>query len=117
MIMREPATNRDQTSTNTAGDFGNYLVTGDVELSDKPFRLAQGFGGFYFGVDNAADRVCSNVDAKCQDSRVEGQVFASLKGIVTFSFNVTRVSPRVAADFDVDSGFVAPLTPAANCPQ
>jgi len=102
-------------STGQPGDFGNFLVTGDVEIGDA-FRLDQGFGGFFNGVDDAAQRVCSNVAAKCQDSREAGQVFAKLVGVVGLSFDVTRVSPRVAADIDVDSGFVAPGTPDANCP-
>ena len=102
-------------STGLAGDFGNFLVTGDVEISDK-FNADSEFSGFWFTVADNADKVCSNVANKCQDSRVLGQTFSSLIGIVNVDFNVTRVSPRSAADFNSTPSFVTDNTPADNCP-
>jgi hypothetical protein len=100
-----------------ARDFGNWLVTGDVEIGTT-FRFPQAFGGFFRDdAPNAVplnQRTCANAGAsKCQDSRVQGQAFTSLVGIVDFSFNVHRVSPRSAADI-VGPAFVAANTGA--CP-
>ncbi|MDP2344591.1 MAG: hypothetical protein Q8O67_26815 [Deltaproteobacteria bacterium] len=104
-------------TTSTAADFGNFLVTGDVEISDS-LNLDQEFSGFWFPdhVPNNADKVCTNLANKCEDSRALGQTFTKLVGIVNFSFGVHRVNPRGAADFEVTPGFVAEGTPAANCP-
>ncbi len=104
-------------STGTAADFGNFLVTGDVEISDS-FNLDQEFSGFWFAdhVPNNADKVCTNLANKCQDSRALGQTFTKLVGIVSVSFNVTRVNPRGSADFEVTPGLVEEGSPAANCP-
>ena len=97
-----------------ARDFSNFLVTGDVEVGDL-FRLEQGFGGFFDStlVADNANKTCANVANKCQDSRVDGQVFTTLTGVVNFSFNVHRVNPRSAADISATPGFVAQGT--GNC--
>jgi hypothetical protein len=109
--------NRNATGDAFARDFGNFLVTGDVEIGDL-FRLDQSFGGFFDStrVPDNEDKTCANVAQKCEDSRVDGQTFTKLVGIVNFSFNVHRVNPRDAADLAVSSGFVAANTPAGNCP-
>jgi hypothetical protein len=89
-----------------ARDFGTFLVTGDVEIGTQ-FRLDQSFGGFFpMSIANNADKECG--DPKCEDSREVGQSFTSLKGIVSYSFNVHRVSPRI--DSDISAAFVAPDT-------
>ncbi|HEY1098999.1 MAG TPA: hypothetical protein VGF99_08720, partial [Myxococcota bacterium] len=102
-----------------ARDFGNFLVTGDVEIGDA-FRLSQSFGGFFRAdAPNAIPdtaKTCANVANKCQDSRVAGQEFTSLIGIVDYNFNVNRVNPRTAADI-TGVTLVAAGTPAANCPS
>jgi hypothetical protein len=102
-----------------ARDFGYFLVTGDVEVGDL-FRLEQSFGGFF--LDNTANdipdtaKTCDNVADKCEDSRVVGQTFTKLVGVVDFAYDVHRVNPRNADDIDVSTGFVAANTPAGNCP-
>ena len=79
-----------------AQDFGNFLVTGDVEIGGD-FFIGQSFGGFFDSATAAANKTCA--DPKCEDSRVQGQAFSSLTGIVGFSFGVHRVNPRSTADF------------------
>jgi hypothetical protein len=104
------------TGTPFARDFGNFLVTGDIEIGDA-FKLEQSFGGFFRNDDpnTIADtaKLCTNLANKCEDSRVAGQLFTSFVGIVDFNFNVNRVNPRTAADITGVS-FVAPNT--GNCP-
>jgi len=79
-----------------AQDFGNFLVTGDVEIGND-FFIGQSFGGFFDSATAAAQKTCA--DPKCEDSRVQGQTFTSLTGVVSFSFGVHRVNPRTTADF------------------
>ncbi len=90
-------------------DFGYFLVTGDVEIGTQfnPY-LDTPFGGYWSGLmfDDPA-RNCDNTAAKCADSRELGQTFTSLTGVVNFSFDVHRVNPRSAADFQPNTLFAA----------
>jgi hypothetical protein len=96
-----------------ARDFSNFLVTGDVEVGSQ-FFLPQAFGGFFDTSIPVTERTCENRAQKCQDSRVDGQAFTSLVGIINFSFDVHRLNPRSALDIDATPGFVQPGT--GNCP-
>lgn len=92
-------------------DFGYWTVTGGAEIGTS---YDDSFGGFWKNVAfNTVDRTCENVVNKCQDSRVAGQTFTSLKGIVNYSFGVYRVNPRNVADIQPPSLFVAEGT--GNC--
>ncbi len=100
-----------------ARDFGNFLVTGDVEVGTQ-FFVPQAFGGFYRNdAPNAVpttSQTCENAATqKCQDSRASNSAFTSLVGIVNFSFDVHRVNPRSASDYG-GATFVDPGT--GNCP-
>jgi hypothetical protein len=98
-----------------ARDFGYFLVSGDIEVGDL-FRLEQSFGGFFVANTQDASKTCANVGEKCEDSRIVGQTFDKLIGIVNLSYDVHRVNPRDENDIDVSTGFVDADTPAGNCP-
>jgi hypothetical protein len=79
----------------TEGDFGNFLVTGDVELAND-FFLFPGFAGSFAQSVAQADRDCDH--ARDCDSRALDQEFTSLTGIVRFKFGRHEVSPRLVTD-------------------
>jgi hypothetical protein len=82
---------------NVPRDFGNFLITGDVEVG-RFYFLEQSFSGRWVDVPEA-QQTCANVANKCGDSRVQ-DLAIGVTGLVQYDFSVHRIMPRTVADID-----------------
>lgn len=89
---------------NVLRDFGNFRVTGGVEIGNE---FTKEFVGNYPKAH--FESTCSNREARCNDSRALEQVFSGITGIYQRKYDQHQLEPRGREDFDPPEVFVDEL--------
>ena len=92
---------------NDMRDFGYFQVgaSGDTVGVEIGTSFYDDFGGWWRSPSDQdspgpdyEERTCDNNENRCDDSRLMGQTFSSISGIMDYSYEVYRLNPLVQTD-------------------